>query len=93
MRVAAERPWRETGLTSTTWLDQPVRTFAMRDLVVTQPGVYFEALFSAPTPVGGDSLPHVVIYQGTAYLEDGHHRLVRALIAGEKTLTARYVEV
>lgn len=94
MRVSIERPWPTCGMTSALWLEKPVREFSMQELVVTQPGVYFAALFGdPPTPVGGDPLPHVVIYQGTCYLEDGHHRLVRALISGRKTLEARYLEI
>jgi hypothetical protein len=86
-------PWGTTGLTSHTWLDMPVQQFSIRDLILTQPGVYFHALTEQAAPVGGDPYPHVVLWEGKAYLEDGHHRVMRALIAGRKTIGARVMKV
>lgn len=83
-------PWPPLGLTSASWLRRPVRLFNIDELVATQPGVLFEALMREGTPYGGDPLPHVVVWQGINYLEDGHHRVVRALLAGERTIEARY---
>lgn len=82
-------PWPPTGLTSKLWLNQPTRWFTISDLTATQPGVLFAALISDTPPYGGDPYPHVITWQNTHYLEDGHHRLIRALIAGHTQLQAR----
>jgi ParB-like chromosome segregation protein Spo0J len=64
------------------------------DLVTTQPGVLLHALSDkAPQPVGGDTYPHVILWKGTYYLEDGHHRTVRARLAGQTTIEARLLEL
>jgi len=84
-------PWPAHGMTSALWLEQPVAEFTLSNLQATQPGVLFSALIRDEPPVGGDSYPHVVIWQGVQYLEDGHHRAVRAMLAGEETILARYV--
>jgi len=83
-------PWGTTGLTSKTWHDVQIRTLPISSLIATQPGVLLHALSdNAPEPVGGDPLPHVILYQGKYYLEDGHHRVVRARLAGNQTIQAR----
>ena len=87
--ISEDRPWPPTGLTSAKWLGKPVVSFKIADLVVTQPGVLFDALMREPTPVGGDEYPHVVMWNGTQYLEDGHHRVMRALLRGETEILAR----
>lgn len=76
-------------MTSQKWLDVPVQVFAIRDLVVTQPGVLFKHLLNDAVPYGGDKYPHVVVWEGIPYLEDGHHRLIREAVAGHHTLMAR----
>ena len=86
-------PWGPTGMSSSKWLRQPVQTFRIADLIATQPGILLHALTEGITPVGTDHYPHVIHWQGNAYLEDGHHRVVRAAINGERTVVARVLEV
>lgn len=93
-------PWGSTGMTSAKWLDVPVETVAIADLIATQDGVYFHALVEATdSPDGGiasfcgDPLPHVIDWRGGLYLEDGHHRVVRARLAGQSTVQARRLVV
>jgi hypothetical protein len=83
-------PWGETGLTTATWQNVPTKVVQISDLIATQPGVYFQALLEQDhVPVGGDPYPHVVLYRGAMYLEDGHTRTLRALLNGESTIEAR----
>jgi hypothetical protein len=83
-------PWGETGMTSGKWLDIPTTLVPIRELIATQPGVLLHALSDeAPTPVGGDRFPHVIRWQGSLYLEDGHHRVVRARLNGRRAVRAR----
>lgn len=83
------RPWGASGLTSALWLDVPSRLVHIADLTLTQPGVLFAPLIEPGTPVGGDHLPHVIDYGGRLYLEDGHHRVMRAALLGELHVEAR----
>ncbi|MBT2566612.1 type II toxin-antitoxin system VapB family antitoxin [Arthrobacter sp. ISL-85] len=80
-------------MTSAKWLHVPTMTVCIADLVATQPGILLHALVNGSHPVGGDAHPHVIEWGGTLYLEDGHHRALRALIDGEQTLTARVLRV
>lgn len=77
-------------MTSAKWLNVPVVQLPISILVATQPGVLLHALADdAPTPVGGDQYPHVILWNGTYYLEDGHHRTVRARLAGHRHIMVR----
>lgn len=87
-------PWGPTGMSSIRWFGVPTRVVAIDELIATQPGVLFHGLRDdAPTPVGGDEIPHVISWHGRLYLEDGHHRVVRRRLAGGKTVQARVLEV
>ncbi|QAY16195.1 hypothetical protein SEA_SONALI_83 [Arthrobacter phage Sonali] len=87
-------PWGETGMTSQKWQEVPARSFLISDLIATQPGVLLHAL--AEDHQGshsGDHLAHVVEWEGRFYLEDGHHRAVRARLNGSPRLLARHLVV
>jgi len=87
-------PWGESGQSSATWLNVPVVELPISELVATQPGVLLHALAeNSPTPVGGDQYPHVILWMGTYYLEDGHHRTVRARLAGQTHIEARLLRL
>lgn len=87
-------PWPATGMTTARWADIPTTTVRIAELTATQDGVYFHALAAdTPAPVGGDLLPHVIAYAGQLYLEDGHHRVTRAALAGDTTVTARVLHI
>jgi hypothetical protein len=83
-------PWGETGMTTAKWLGIPATTVRIADLIATQPGVLLEALSPSPhIPVGGDPVPHVIVWRGDMYLEDGHHRAVRAALNAHTHIEAR----
>ena len=87
-------PWGETGMSTAKWLRIPVRELPIADLIATQPGVLLHALHDdAPTPVGGDPMPHVIAWQGQHYLEDGHHRVVKRRLDGHTTVVARVLTI
>lgn len=91
--IDLSRPWPTTGMTSAKWLSVPVRTVLIRSLILTQKGIYFEPLLEPAVPVGGDGYPHVILWNSIQYLEDGHHRVVRAAIAGLLNIQARVLFV
>lgn len=66
----------------------------IKNLWATQPGILFDAIIRPEREaVGGDYFPHVIEFEGKLYLEDGHHRVVRAALAGRTTIEARYLVV
>lgn len=85
-------PWGETGMTSGRWLGVPARLVRIDTLIATQDGVYFHGLHAVTHP-GGDPLPHVIAWRGREYLEDGHHRVVRAALNGDAYILARVLTV
>jgi len=86
-------PWPACGMTSALWLERPINDFAIRQLIATQPGVMFEPLINPQPSYSGDPYPHVVIWRGGRYLEDGHHRVIRAALAGQTLVKARYIRL
>lgn len=83
-------PWGDTGMSTAKWRTIPPRTVRIADLIATQPGILIHALsHEHATTVGGDPIPHVIDWDGRLYLEDGHHRAVRAALRGETHIEAR----
>jgi hypothetical protein len=89
--IDTARAWPSTGMTSAKWLEVYPRLVNIGNLTMTQDGIYFKALLEKNTPVGGDPYPHVVCWNGTSFLEDGHTRVVRALINGLTMIKARVI--
>lgn len=87
-------PWGETGMSTARWASVPVWRVTIASLVATQPQLLIRALRpDAPAPYAGDPYPHVICWGGVMYLEDGHHRVVRAALAGARTIAARVLVV
>lgn len=88
-------PWGHTGLDTAAWMAQVVPTAVkISELVATQPGVYFAPLIATDhQPLYGDPYPHVVRFEDTLYLEDGHSRVMRALLRGKLFVWARVLEL
>jgi len=84
-------PWGETGMTSKKWLKVETESIPVSMLIATQPGVLLHALSEeySGEPIGGDKHPHVIYWRGEYYLEDGHHRVLRAMLRGEKSVEVR----
>jgi hypothetical protein len=87
-------PWGTSGLTSATWRNVPVVELPIEELVATQPGILLHAISdNHRSSVGGDPYPHVIHWKGTYYLEDGHHRTVKARMNGQKTIHVRLLKL
>ena len=81
-------PWPPTGMNTEKWRTLPLNQFPISELIAMQDGVYFHALAEDYVHMH-DDWPHVVLWNGEAYLEDGHHRVVKALLRGEEFIVAR----
>jgi hypothetical protein len=86
-------PWPATEMTSEKWLHVPVSYLKIKDLIATQDGVYFHALRNKHQTLGIDKYPHVVLWNDEYYLEDGHHRVMRAVLKGQKKIFARVLVI
>ena len=87
-------PWGTSGQTSATWLDIPLTEVSIADLVATQTAFFFHALMDHDWPhMGTDPHPHVILWDGTYYVEDGHHRVIKAILAGRETIPVRLLSL
>lgn len=87
------RDYPNIGMTTEKWLDIPTKTVNIEDLIATQKHVYIESLLGPETSFCRDMFVHVVEWQGELFLEDGHHRAVRAWINNRETLEARVLTI
>lgn len=93
--MRADRPYPATGLTSARWVNEvPVEWVDVDQLWLTQRHLSIEALLSPWTPTYcRDPLPHVVQHGEDLYLEDGHHRVIRAALGGDQKILARVFKI
>jgi hypothetical protein len=78
--IGTDRPYPATGIDTATWRTQPTRIVDVHDLTTTQDGVRLDGLLTGRTRSGSDDYPHVVVWDGRLYLEDGHTRVARAVL-------------
>lgn len=83
------RPYPPTGLTTARWRHVEPSSVRIETLTFTQYGVELEALLRGTRRDGSDDYPHVVVWRGRAYLEDGHTRVARLWLLGEREVTCR----
>jgi hypothetical protein len=75
-------------MTTRKWQDLALWRLPIDRLIATQPGVYFHALYPEYVHLH-DQYPHVIWYDGEYYLEDGHSRVMKAMINGETHVMVR----
>lgn len=90
------RPYPITGLTTQLWIDTvPVLKVDFSDLWLTQDYVKIDMLFLTDDinhSWSGDQFPHVVLWDGRMFLEDGHNRITRAALRGYRSGRCRVFE-
>lgn len=75
-------------MTTADWLRIPPQAMPIDRLVPVQP-VQAHLLDGHDTSHCGDSLPHVVLWNGTYFISDGHHRVARSKRRGLTVLAVR----
>jgi Arc/MetJ family transcription regulator len=83
------RPYPEHGLTIKEWADIPPRQVWLDQLITTKRELALDRLLAEDSTFYGDLFPHVVEWQGVAYLEDGLHRALRAALQQRNSIHAR----
>lgn len=79
MRVGDTRPFPDNDVD---WLSIEPELINYDDLITTQAGVWIAPLLSGELREGSDFFPRVVAWRNEFYLEDGHTRIVRAILSG-----------
>jgi Arc/MetJ family transcription regulator len=87
--VGDGRPYPAHGLTQREWATIPPRQVRLDQLVTTKRVLALDVLLDEDSTFYGDLFPHVVEWEGSAYLEDGLHRAVRAALQQRTSIHAR----
>lgn len=93
LTIASGRPYPPTGLDTARWMAEVEPHMVPLDgLVTTQPHVAIASiLYRAHRD--RDPYPHVIAHGGRLLLEDGHGRIVRAILDGHTRYPCRVHEV
>jgi hypothetical protein len=85
-------------MTAAKWVTKPLKEFVIDELVASQYQMRSNRIQHAAThkmedyeKAFGDPYPYIVVFQGTPYLLDGHHRTIAERLEGKKTVLARYI--
>ena len=65
----------------------------LSDLVTTKSTLDLHTLLAEDSTLFGDLFPHVVVWRGDLYLEDGLQRTLRAALQGRTVIHARVVDL
>jgi Arc/MetJ family transcription regulator len=87
------RPYPAHDLTLRDWSKVPPRQVRLDDLVTTKRVLALDVLLDDDSTFYGDLFPHVVLWNGELYLEDGLHRALRAALQQRTTLHVRVLDL
>ena len=90
-RVGDSRPYPEHGRSQKDWADVAPRPLRLDQLVTTKGTLHLGTLLAQDSTFFGDLFPHVVVWRGEYYLEDGLHRALRAALQQRSVIHARVV--
>lgn len=83
------RPYRLQGMTTALWKLLPIEQVELEGLVFTQHHLWTLAMVNPGLSFTEDTYPYLVKYGGRYYVEDGHHRVVKAILTNVMTVQAR----
>ena len=92
-QVGDTRPYPPHRLRLRDWALIEPRELPLDQLVTTKAMLDLRTLLDEDSTLFGDLFPHVVLWQGTLYLEDGLQRTLRAALQGRRTIHARILDV
>ena len=82
-------PYAPHGLTMKEWAEIPPRPVRLDQLITTKRELALDKLLAEDSTFYGDLFPHVVLFGGAMYLEDGLHRALRAALQQRTSIHAR----
>jgi Arc/MetJ family transcription regulator len=82
-------PYAPHGLTMKEWAEIPPRPVRLDQLITTKRELALDKLLAEDSTFYGDLFPHVVLFDGAMYLEDGLHRALRAALQQRTSIHAR----
>lgn len=91
--VSDERPYPQHGLGQREWAEIPPRQIRLDELVTTKRVMDLNTLLSRESTFYDDLFPHVVLWRGDLYLEDGLHRALRAALHQRSVVHARVLDL
>ena len=92
--VRERPPYPDHGVTTQRdWAVIAPRQIRLADLTTTRATLDLRSLLDDDSTFYGDLFPHVVLWRGRHYLEDGLHRALRAALQQRSTLHARVLEL
>jgi Arc/MetJ family transcription regulator len=91
--VGEGRPYPDHGMSSRDWATIPPRQIRLDQLITTKRELDLQSLLAKDSTFYGDLFPHVVLWQGELYLEDGLHRALRAALHQRIVLHARVLDL
>jgi Arc/MetJ family transcription regulator len=87
------RPYPDHDLSLREWSRVTPRQVRLDELITTKRVLALDVLLDDDSTFYGDLFPHVVLWQGELYLEDGLHRALRAALQHSSTLPARVLDL
>lgn len=92
--VGDSRPYPDHGRVRVRdWTDVPPRPVRLDTLITTKSHLDLRGLLAEDSTFYGDLFPHVVLWQGKYYLEDGLHRALRAALHQRVVMHARVLDL
>lgn len=83
IEVETIKPYPATMMTSKDWAAIPLEVVELDCLIATQEYLSISVLFDLDHRRGLDRFPWLVEWEEELYIENGHHRIVRALLIGK----------
>ncbi|MDR2974009.1 MAG: hypothetical protein LBV00_04760, partial [Propionibacteriaceae bacterium] len=87
------RPYPPHHLQTKDWVAVEPCEVRLDRLVTTKSALDLHTLLADDSTLYGDLFPHVVVWQGVMYLEDGLQRTLRAALQGRDIIHARVLHL
>ena len=91
--VGDTRPYPEHSLTLKQWAQIEPREVPLDQLITTKSTLDLETLLDEDSTLYGDLFPHVILWNGNYYLEDGLQRTLRVALQGRNRIHARVLNL
>ena len=91
--VGDTRPYPPHRLSARDWAGIEPREVRLAELITTKSTLDLHTLLADDSTLFGDLFPHVIVWRGDCYLEDGLQRTLRAALQGRTVIHARVVDL